>query len=244
MAPPETWFWQSLPLQCDEMVATPNTHTQPHVTPAAAAASKGSWTLGEGMVQGSSRMSSAPKLKPLTPARERDSLGLWAQGYKEKGETTVVAHAAEHGAPGQAPAGSGAQAVRAGGQHSCPGREWSLTVLSAATEAETRLCSPPPRAHGSVSLAPAGKPSPQSLAQRPPALPTQEPRYPIIVSPCTSHPHVPALQGLGLPPPRGVSTCASRACVCLWRLSSQSHSPPQCCFVEHVSSTPACFLIR
>lgn len=104
---------------------------------------------------------------------QRDSLRLWAQGYKERGETAVGAHAAGHGAPGQAPAGPGAQAVPAGGQHSCPGREWPLTVLSAATEAGTGLCSPPPGARGSVSLAPAGKPSPQSLAQRPPALPTQ-----------------------------------------------------------------------
>ena len=28
--PPETWFWQSLPLCCDELVATPNTHTHTH----------------------------------------------------------------------------------------------------------------------------------------------------------------------------------------------------------------------
>lgn len=140
-----------------------HTHTAPHVAPAAAAASEGSWTPGEGTAQGGSRTSSAPKPEPLTSAGERQPR-VQAQGYKEKVRPQLVARAAEHGAPGQTPAGPSTRAVRAGARHGCLGCEWPLTVLSVATEAGTGLCLPPPGARGSASLTPTGKPSPQNLA--------------------------------------------------------------------------------
>lgn len=145
---------------------------------------------------------------------QRDSLRLWAQGYKERGETAVGAHAAGHGAPGQAPAGPGAQAVPAGGQHSCPGREWPLTVLSAATEAGTGLCSPPPGARGSVSWPLQGNRAPRASLNVPlPSPHRQEPHYPIVF-PCTSQPPRPSPPGLR-PPPSPGCVCVCQPGLCL-----------------------------
>ena len=109
----DTWFWQSLPLRCDELAATPDTHTHtrahththththahthahtpPHVTPAAAAASEGSWTPAEGTAQDGSRRSSAPKLEPLTSVGGRATASGVGPGLQGEGRDHSWWHA-------------------------------------------------------------------------------------------------------------------------------------------------------
>ena len=218
----DTWFWQSLPLRCDELVVTPNTHTHTytHSTSRRACSScsqRGFLDPGGGNSPGRQQDVICAKARAFDLSGGETASGA---GPGVQGESETTAGGTRRGArsPRADPGGtqhtgrSGRRPTRLSGVRvatdspECGHGSWNRAVL--ATSWGTWVSELDPHRETEP---------PEPRLTTPPAIPTQAgPPATLSSFPAPLNPHVPALQGLSLPSPQGVSVCVSRGCVCLW----------------------------